>query len=336
MYEYDLHKDVMMKFHKLIESDDMTNQLLYGVTGCGKKCIIRTVIREKLNVYDTKFELKTYVANNDNKSEITFLCIESTKHIEIILNNYGTIDKYLINGYLKEKIDTMTFSGNGALTYKIIVLYNIHNLTKTSQHILKELIESYSKSSRFIMTTDKYGYIIKEIKSRSNLFRVPCVSENELYLHVKKILDEKEVTMTKPKIMRIIRQNDTHIQNSIDNIQCEIMNGSNKRNIFDSAVDTIVECICKGKPFRKIRDEIYILIVNNATGCSILKMILLHILDRCNDKPKLCMIAAKYEHNIVTGERAIYHIESFIQTIIYECTFVKNKTNSKSLLSKKE
>lgn len=335
-YEYKLHNEIMERFNKLVENDDMTNQLVYGISGCGKKCIVRTIIREKLNVMNTKFELKTYIANNDNKSEINFLCLESARHIEIIVNTYGTVDKYLMSGFLKEKIDTMTFTDDGKLTYKIIVLYNIHNLTKTSQHILKELIELYSKSSRFIMTTDKHGSIIEEIKSRANLFRVPCVNENDLYQYIKSILEEKEALMTKQKVIKIIRQNNNHIQNSIDNVQCDIMNGVSKKNLIDNNVDIIVEAICKGKPFKKIREEVYRLIINNVSGSDIIKMLLKQLLDRTENKAILCMTAAKYEHLSVQGERCIYHIETFIQTILHKCAFIKNKTVIKKSLGKKE
>jgi DNA polymerase III delta prime subunit len=324
--DFIMNKESMTRFDKLFGGKDMCHQIIYGKSGCGKKCIVRTVIRERINIIQSKYELKSYIAANDNKTELNIFCLETSKHLEVIINKLGTVDKYLINGFLKEKIEMMTFTDNGELTYKIVVLYNIHNLTKTSQFILKDLLETYSKGSRFIMTTDQCDKIIYELKSRTSMLRVPCVREEELCKYMKNILTDKNETMTKGKLIKIIKNNENHIQNSIDNMQNDIIQGTTQKNIIDKSIDVIVEGICKEKPFKIIREELYKLIINNISGSEIIKKILTNLLDRTEDKMELYKNAAKYESTCVQGERCIYHIEAFIHSIWNECVFKKQKT----------
>lgn len=91
----------------------------------------------------------------------------------------------------------------GTQPLKIMFLDEADRLTPDAQGILRNLMETYSQSTRFILTCNYSEKIIPAIKSRSQSFEIKPPSKPEVMKHLVTILNKEKVTF-KPEDVAFI------------------------------------------------------------------------------------------------------------------------------------
>ena len=125
----------------------------------------------------------------------------------------------------------MFASSVGFKDLKVIILDECDFLTPNAQAALRNLMETFSKHCRFILTCNYVERIIDPIQSRCQSFQIIPPSKKEVAIHISKILNTESVSFENEQIVTMVNSSYPDIRRIINAIQ---------RNIVDNQliVDT--------------------------------------------------------------------------------------------------
>ena len=150
-----------------LESGDLPHLLLYGKAGTGKTTLAKILV---------------------NNIECDYLYINASDE-----NNVDTV-----RNKVKNFASTMGFKD-----YKIIILDECDYITPNAQAALRNLMETFSKHCRFILTCNFVERIIDPIQSRCQSFQIIPPSKKEVAKHIHNIL-LKENVMSDMKDLKVL------------------------------------------------------------------------------------------------------------------------------------
>ena len=150
-----------------LESGDLPHLLLYGKAGTGKTTLAKILVK---NI------------------ECDYLYINASDE-----NNVETV-----RTKVKNFASTMGFKD-----YKIIILDECDYITPNAQAALRNLMETFSKHCRFILTCNFVERIIGPIQSRCQSFQIIPPSKKEVAKHIHNIL-LKENVMSDMKDLKVL------------------------------------------------------------------------------------------------------------------------------------
>ena len=150
-----------------LESGDLPHLLLYGKAGTGKTTLAKILVK---NI------------------ECDYLYINASDE-----NNVETV-----RTKVKNFASTMGFKD-----YKIIILDECDYITQNAQAALRNLMETFSKHCRFILTCNFVERIIDPIQSRCQSFQIIPPSKKEVAKHIHDIL-LKENVMSDMKDLKVL------------------------------------------------------------------------------------------------------------------------------------
>ena len=150
-----------------LESGDLPHLLLYGKAGTGKTTLAKILVK---NI------------------ECDYLYINASDE-----NNVDTV-----RNKVKNFATTMGFKD-----YKIIILDECDYITPNAQAALRNLMETFSKHCRFILTCNFVERIIDPIQSRCQSFQIIPPSKKEVAKHIHNIL-LKENVMSDMKDLKVL------------------------------------------------------------------------------------------------------------------------------------
>ena len=183
------------KVSKYISTGDIPHLLLHGKAGTGKTTLAKLLVS---NVDCDQM----YVNASDE-------------------NNVETV---------RNKIK-MFASSVGFKDLKVIILDECDFLTPNAQAALRNLMETFSKHCRFILTCNYVERIIDPIQSRCQSFQIIPPSKKEVAIHTSKILNTEGVSFDNEQIVTMVNSSYPDIRRIINAVQ---------RNIVDNQliVDT--------------------------------------------------------------------------------------------------
>ena len=183
------------KVSKYISTGDIPHLLLHGKAGTGKTTLAKLLVS---NVDCDQM----YVNASDE-------------------NNVETV---------RNKIK-MFASSVGFKDLKVIILDECDFLTPNAQAALRNLMETFSKHCRFILTCNYVERIIDPIQSRCQSFQIIPPSKKEVAIHTSSILNTEGISFDNEQIVTMVNSSYPDIRRIINAVQ---------RNIVDNQliVDT--------------------------------------------------------------------------------------------------
>tara|TARA_R110001592_G_scaffold87117_4_gene257254 strand:- start:18519 stop:19451 length:933 start_codon:yes stop_codon:yes gene_type:complete len=152
------NESLVEKVKIYIENEDVPHLLLYGQAGTGKTTLAKIIT---------------------NQIDCDVMYINASDE-----NNVDTVrDK--IRGFA---------SSMGFRKWKVIILDESDYLTPNAQAALRNLMETFSKTTRFILTCNYVEKIIDPIQSRCQTFSITPPSKKEVAIRLKEILDTEGVS----------------------------------------------------------------------------------------------------------------------------------------------
>ena len=165
-------------------------------------------------------------------------------------------DYIIINASDENNVDTVRNKVKGFAStvgfkdMKIIILDEFDYMTPNAQAILRNLMETFSKHCRFILTCNYVEKIIDPIQSRCQTFQIVPPSKKEVAIHISKILKLEQVRFEPKTIVPLIDSSYPDIRKIINTCQLSSVKGILKldtNNILDSDIKTKVLDILKSK-----------------------------------------------------------------------------------------
>ena len=152
---------------------------------------------------------------------------------KIITSNIDC-DYMYINASDENKVDDVrnkikTFASSvGFKSLKVIILDECDYLTPNAQAALRNLMETFSKHCRFILTCNYVERIIDPIQSRCQSYKVVPPSKKEVAQQMVNILKEENCTFELDDIALIVNAGYPDIRRVINSAQRQIVDGKLK------------------------------------------------------------------------------------------------------------
>ena len=197
-------------------------------------------------------DLSTYVGNPNLKSSIAKQLSQNdiqnylfygqagggkTTLAKIIVNNLDC-DYLYINASDERGIETIREKVSGFASVmsfkpiKVVILDEADFLTIQAQASLRNIIETFSRTTRFILTCNFVERIIDPLQSRCQTFKIIPPTKKEVAVHLASICDKESISYDLPAIGKVVNKFYPDLRKMLNTIQASNIN--NHLTIDDS------------------------------------------------------------------------------------------------------
>lgn len=317
-------KSEIYKNYKLLP-----NLLIHGNSGSGKHTLIKLLLTDIFDESINDTFMETYLIKGYGNS-IVEVDIEQSKYHLIFEPKNSGIDKYIIQEvikeYAKKKIINISYN---IYPYHIVFINNIDNLNENAQTSLRDIIENYSKTCRFILCGSQTSKIIDPIKSRCLDFKVKSPTFDEMKFYLYNILNKENIKISNLKINKIIKDGELNIKKTLWLLQMTLYGIKNLELSWKESLNIIVTIIINFKNLNTnilkedivtiIREVLYKIFTTTISGSCILHELLNKIIysNEFNTTilNEILQVASNSELRLYSGKRCVFHLEDFIYKI---------------------
>jgi replication factor C small subunit len=144
---------------------------------------------------------------------------------------------------------------------KVVILDEADFLTIQAQASLRNVIETFSRTTRFIMTCNFVERIIDPLQSRCQVIKIVPPSKGEVAKHLTGILEKESISYVLEDIKVIVNQYYPDLRKCINTIQLNSKDNTLKLDnsilISSNYIDKVIDELKKPKPyFNNIRQTI--------------------------------------------------------------------------------
>lgn len=197
-----------------LETGDIPHLLLYGKAGTGKTTLAKLIV---------------------NSVDCDYMIINASDE-----NNVETV---------RNKVKNFA-SSMGFKPYKIIILDEFDYMTANAQAILRNLMETFSKHCRFILTCNYVEKVIEPIQSRCQTFQIVPPTKKDVAIQISKMLQNEEIKFQPKDLVPIIDSAYPDIRKIINTCQLNSIKGELKldvQNLLENDYKTKILDILKSK-----------------------------------------------------------------------------------------
>ena len=240
-----------------LESGDVPHLLLYGRAGTGKTTLAKIIVKN----IDCDY---LYInASDENK-----------------------VDD------VRNKVKTFA-SSVGFRDLKVLILDECDYLTPNAQAALRNLMETFSKHCRFILTCNYVERIIDPIQSRCQPYKIVPPSRKDVAKQMVHILDKEEATYNLDDVALLVNAGYPDIRRVINSAQRQVVDGKLKIDV-NSVIqnDYKIKLLESLTPNTKMSSIRQMLADNSVTDYSELYKLLYDELETySNNKESECILA---------------------------------------------
>ena len=217
------------KIKLYLESGDLPHLLLYGRAGTGKTTLAKLLV-------------------NNIECDHLYINASDENSVEVVRNK------------VRNFASTIGFKD-----MKVIILDECDYITPNAQAALRNLMETFSKHTRFILTCNYVERIIDPIQSRCQSFQIVPPSRKEVAVHLTSILKEEEADFQMDDVATLVNGGYPDIRRVINFAQRQIVDGKLSIdqnnlvavdlnvNVFSSQIVNVLKAESKKDAFVTIR-----------------------------------------------------------------------------------
>ena len=181
--------------------------------------------------------LKTKVSRYISTGDIPHLLLHGkagtgkTTLAKLLVSNIDC-DQMYVNASDENNVETvrnkikMFASSVGFKDLKVIILDECDFLTPNAQAALRNLMETFSKHCRFILTCNYVERIIDPIQSRCQSFQIIPPSKKEVAIHTSQILNTEGISFDNEQIVTMVNSSYPDIRRIINAVQRNIVDNN--------------------------------------------------------------------------------------------------------------
>jgi replication factor C small subunit len=219
------NEHIKIQIQKFLDNNDLVNMLFYGPPGSGKTTLAKLIVK-----------------NLD--CDYLFLNASDERGIETIRDK--------VSGFAS----TMSFK-----SIKVVILDEADFLTIQAQASLRNVIETFSRNTRFILTCNFVERIIDPLQSRCQVLKIVPPTKKDVAKHAAWILDQEKISFELEDVATIVNQFYPDLRKILNTIQLSTHNNTltvDKSILVSSNYMTqVLKLLCGKKPdWKEIRQII--------------------------------------------------------------------------------
>lgn len=187
--DYIGNEHIKEKIGQYLQKEDIPHLLLYGTPGTGKTSCAKLIT----NTFG--FETLYINASDENSVDV-------------------------IRDKIKSFVSTISFN-----KFKVVILDESDYVTINGQAALRNLMETFSKHARFILTCNYVDRIIPAIQSRCQVFQIIPPSKKEVAERIVKILNNENIIYDIKDVATLVNEGYPDIRKVINLCQQHSSNG---------------------------------------------------------------------------------------------------------------
>jgi replication factor C small subunit len=196
------------------------------------------------------------------KTTLAKLIVNTIKCDHMIINASDENNVDTVRNKVKNFASSVGFAG-----FKVVILDEFDYMTPNAQAILRNLMETFSKHCRFILTCNYIEKIIDPIQSRCQSFAITPPTKKDVAVQVSKILDKENIKYDLKNVADIISSYYPDIRRVLNTIQLQCSNGTLKVDVQTALQNDfkvkILDILKNGSEKRNMWMEIRQIIANN-------------------------------------------------------------------------
>ena len=220
---------------RFLKENDIQNLIFYGTAGTGKTTLAKLLV-------------------NNLECEYLYINASDERGIETIRDK--------VSGFAS----TMSFK-----PLKVVILDEADFLTIQAQASLRNVIETFSKSTRFILTCNYVERIIDPLQSRCQVIKIVPPSKGEVAKHVFHILSKENIQHNNEDLKFIVNHYYPDVRKMLNACQmsCRVvavpdeqgipaleLELSDKNLVSSNYINKVIELLPNKKSFKQIRQVI--------------------------------------------------------------------------------
>jgi replication factor C small subunit len=218
------NEHILEKVKIYIENEDVPHLLLYGVAGTGKTTLAKII-------------------TNQIDCDVMYINASDENSVDAVRDK--------IRGFA---------SSMGFRKWKVVILDESDYLTPNAQAALRNLMETFSKSTRFILTCNYVEKVIDPIQSRCQTFAITPPSKKEVAKRLYDILNEEGVEFQNEDLAILVNSGYPDIRRVLNAAQRQVVGGKLKidttSTIQANYTDDVIKILQNGSDMKQQFTEI--------------------------------------------------------------------------------
>ncbi|MDA9309669.1 AAA family ATPase [bacterium] len=214
------NENIKKSLSKYLEQNDILNLIFYGPAGTGKTTLAKLIVQN----LDCDY---LYINASDERG------IETIR------------DK--VQGFAS----TISFE-----PIKVVILDEADFLTIQAQASLRNIIETFSRTTRFIMTCNYVERIIDPLQSRCQVLKIIPPTKKDVAKHLAWILNQESIKYDIKDLVPLINQYYPDLRKCINTIQLSTLDNQLKLDqsvlVSSNYIDKVINALSEGSKFNKI------------------------------------------------------------------------------------
>jgi len=214
------NEQIKNKISAYLDQNDIQNFIFYGPAGCGKTTLAKIIIG-KLDC----------------------------DHIYINASDERGIET------IRDKVQSFA-SVASFKPLKVVILDEADFLTIQAQASLRNIIETFSRTTRFIMTCNFVERIIDPLQSRCQVLKIVPPSKKDVAKHLAGILDKESIKFEINDLVPLVNQYYPDLRKCINTIQLSTIDNDLRldKSILTSSnyIDKVINALSEGSKYNKV------------------------------------------------------------------------------------
>ena len=214
------NEQIKNKISTYLDQNDIQNFIFYGPAGCGKTTLAKIIIG-KLDC----------------------------DHIYINASDERGIET------IRDKVQGFA-SVASFKPLKVVILDEADFLTIQAQASLRNIIETFSRTTRFIMTCNFVERIIDPLQSRCQVLKIVPPSKKDVAKHLAGILDKESIKFEISDLVPLVNQYYPDLRKCINTIQLSTIDNNLRldKSILTSSnyIDKVINALSEGSKNNKV------------------------------------------------------------------------------------